>query len=508
MPKLQIFIVDDVPLTLRNMKLQVEEVLEQCGLDAEVVPFLSGSEAWERWKESNPILVLLDLSMPAPDGIEILRSWRNCPELHDTRVVVVSNLRESRSEVENLNAVFWHKTGNHQAFMNDLRQLLESLPAYLISYREHAVHVTIVPGAPTRISTFAARKETGFAPRNERSNEPWNSWVAGRQDDIPAFFHSDSWYNSLAGRGYDLYQEIFVDQIAAAFGEARHAAKSLENLRIRCVASVENVGVGFELLFDRPPAANGDPLVLRHPLASQIDGLSRSLNPINRAGLNERKVSKRPLRILLIAANLEGTLFPSLCSDEEVAKLAQEIPQWFGRRGIRVEIEPVFSQDASVEHLNALADRGRFEIVHFAGHATSSNDQQREAGLYVWGNREKRKERLLGLAELEGLLERMNVSFAFLNCCRGGMQRDAFYLKHSRLLGIAHSVLKAGTPSVLCYRASVNDTSAADFAFDFYRHLTEKGELDLALRATRKSAYERSPADPIWLAAMLFSDDR
>jgi CHAT domain-containing protein len=165
----------------------------------------------------------------------------------------------------------------------------------------------------------------------------------------------------------------------------------------------------------------------------------------------------------------------------------------------------VLSNQVTIEHLGKLAAGKSFDVLHFAGHA-QYEEQRQEAGLYVWkeGDGGALEQHLLTLPELEDLLKRMRVGFVYLNCCRAGMQQDALYLKRSRLLGVAHAVLKAGTESVLCYRSAVADGSASSFAVDFYRNLAEYGEVDMALHSARRAAYKRDSKNPIWLSAMLF----
>lgn len=498
MAKKRIFIVDDVRQTLRNTKILTGRAVAESGIDAEIETFQHGAEAREEWQAKKPDIVLLDLSMPAPTGMEILSWWREVRELQDTRVIVVSNLHENRIEVESLKATFWEKTDNYNDFIRSFRTVLESIPAYRKPYFEHMVRLHLTPGLPTRINVH------GNVSRADRSNEALPSKFASKKDEIDRCFHMDIWFQALQERGYELYSQLFVDQVANAYSEARLNARAPENLRLRFNAQLTTVSSGFELLFDRPPEVNGDFLALRHPLASQIDGLSTTFHALGRDNLNEAQESGKVIRFLLIAANLQGTLLPSVYADAEIDTLAAELPKWFRQKAIQVQVKTVFSKDASIEHLQELSSNEQFDILHFAGHATNQDERRNEPGLYLWkGASAEREQYLVSLPELEGLLKRMKVSFAFLNCCRGGVQRDAFYLKHSRLLGIAHAVLNAGTASVLCYRSSVNDSSASGFAMDMYKNLAEGGELDLALHATRRAAYERAPNDPIWLSAML-----
>jgi len=71
----RILLVDDEP-DLRSM---VRQYLEAEGFA--VVEAADGSEALERVRSSSPDLILLDVSIPAPDGIEVLRTVRRTSDV-------------------------------------------------------------------------------------------------------------------------------------------------------------------------------------------------------------------------------------------------------------------------------------------------------------------------------------------------------------------------------------------------------------------------------------------
>ncbi len=53
-----------------------------------------GHQGLRKAKEQKPNLLLLDLVMPAMDGLDVLRVLKNDPELQYTPVIVLSNLGE------------------------------------------------------------------------------------------------------------------------------------------------------------------------------------------------------------------------------------------------------------------------------------------------------------------------------------------------------------------------------------------------------------------------------
>ena len=50
----------------------------------------NGEEAWSIIQRYHPSLVLLDVQMPPPDGLEILRRIRSDPDLAKTRVILLT----------------------------------------------------------------------------------------------------------------------------------------------------------------------------------------------------------------------------------------------------------------------------------------------------------------------------------------------------------------------------------------------------------------------------------
>ncbi|HTA21326.1 MAG TPA: response regulator, partial [Polyangia bacterium] len=77
-----VLIADDEPL----IRQSIRGVLVQEGYD--VVLAASGAEAWSRFREDKPDIVVLDLVLGDADGLELLRRVR--AEAPDTKVVIMS----------------------------------------------------------------------------------------------------------------------------------------------------------------------------------------------------------------------------------------------------------------------------------------------------------------------------------------------------------------------------------------------------------------------------------
>ncbi len=82
--KPHILVVED-NVTIRNL---VATILGTQGMDVTAVA--DGDEALAYIQAHRPDVMLLDLSMPRVDGLEVLRQVRAHPTLHDLRVVMLT----------------------------------------------------------------------------------------------------------------------------------------------------------------------------------------------------------------------------------------------------------------------------------------------------------------------------------------------------------------------------------------------------------------------------------
>lgn len=96
MSKATVLIVDDEPFNI--------EVLEQAMDESEyrVLTASNGKEAWEKIKNEEPDLVLLDLMMPVMDGFEVLAKVKDDPMLRNIPIIIVSAEQDSKSVVKGI----------------------------------------------------------------------------------------------------------------------------------------------------------------------------------------------------------------------------------------------------------------------------------------------------------------------------------------------------------------------------------------------------------------------
>jgi DNA-binding NarL/FixJ family response regulator len=183
--KIRVFLVDDVRELRRLVRLTLEEDAE-----IEVVGEASnGHEGVEGVAETQPDVVLLDLSMPDMDGLEALPRMRE--RAPNARLVVLSG----------------HEAG---------RVSLESLDQGATRYLNKASDLEAIRSAVREV----ARLEPPFT--DDRFHVVWRMWTAflnGAIDEMLNEAHPDATWRPYAGAGRELHsqQEVrsFIDELKA-----------------------------------------------------------------------------------------------------------------------------------------------------------------------------------------------------------------------------------------------------------------------------------------------------
>jgi len=103
-PLRSILLVEDNP---RDLELSLA-ALERCKLanpveiardGVEALQYLRCEGGWAQRTQGNPAVVLLDLKLPKVDGIEVLETVKNDPQLRQVPVVMLTSSREERDLV-------------------------------------------------------------------------------------------------------------------------------------------------------------------------------------------------------------------------------------------------------------------------------------------------------------------------------------------------------------------------------------------------------------------------
>jgi adenylate cyclase len=106
----KILIVDDLPANSRALAILLR------ALGYQVATAESGVAALHLLNEEHVALVLLDLMMPEMDGMDVLKTMRADPKLHELPVVVYSATDCYRDEVLQLGAQDFVVKGRAETF--------------------------------------------------------------------------------------------------------------------------------------------------------------------------------------------------------------------------------------------------------------------------------------------------------------------------------------------------------------------------------------------------------
>ncbi len=294
--------------------------------------------------------------------------------------------------------------------------------------------------------------------------------------------------------GNDLWNEIFVgcNEVMSTYSEAR--VKS-QRFSMSFETSRDGLGIPLEFVRLRNPE---EYLVLRHPIARLITGIS----PRREAISPELLALTESLNILIIGSNTVPSI-PGV--DEEVRSLYQYLNSREIRDFIPVHVDLIPTERASFENICEALSMSKYDIIHYAGHGTYDEQSPEDSCLFFWNeNYKKGSIRRMTTIDLTDLLRTSKTRLLYLSCCFGTTSAlDAN--PNDDFLGLADSAIQAGVPSVVGFRAPVSDYGAIELAKSFYKHLFERGRLDISLWEARRELARINKDDPAWLSPILIS---
>ncbi len=195
-----------------------------------------------------------------------------------------------------------------------------------------------------------------------------------------------------------------------------------------------------------------------------------------------------PIRVLAVSACPAG--FSPLSIQEELADLESSLADL--REAERVELDRL--EDATREALYHRLQESTFHVIHFIGHGTFNAGQ---GGGMVLLQREDGEADPLGAQELNVLLnDHPEIRLVVLNVCQGarGDGADPF-------TGLAQSLVKGRVPAVVAMRSAVTDRAAIDFSRSFYRSLSRREPVDLAVSRGRHAMFRQDSTE--WASPVL-----
>jgi hypothetical protein len=244
--------------------------------------------------------------------------------------------------------------------------------------------------------------------------------------------------------------------------------------------SASEVGLGF--------------LCLQRPIARM---------PMGRAFPRLRPVTrhKDKLRFLLIYADPDGNLG---AAEREIDKIKSALEP--GSRGSDddIEVTTLRREEVTGEKLNKALLTGRYDVIHFAGHAHFSEVDPDLSGLVL-----HQHERFLS-QKIERFVE--GQPLVFLNACQTGRTANAdapqsvgeYFWKPAE--GLASAFLYGGALGCVGSLWPVYDDPAAEFAIEFYNQVLEGQMLGEAMRLARRTTREKHPDSITWASFVLYGD--
>jgi CheY-like chemotaxis protein len=307
----------------------------------------------------------------------------------------------------------------------------------------------------------------------------------------------DDWRAAAKDLGDDLWNTIFVafEEVMRTFSEARTKSQQLS---ISIETSREGLGLPFEFTWLRNPE---EYLALQYPVTRFITGISPKRGPISPSLL----ALTESLNVLIIASN---TLPDIPGVDRETQTLYNFLMSKEIQDFIPVHVEVVPTEKASVDNIRKIISNPKYDIIHYAGHGSYDSDSPENSCLFFW-EKENKKGTIYRMkaVEIADLLSYSKVRLLYLSCCFstasgiGNVPNDDF-------LGLGDAIIqKAGVPSVLGFRAPVSDNGAVALAESFYKHLFERGRLDISLWLARRELARIDRNNPSWLSPILISQD-
>ncbi|HSJ98364.1 MAG TPA: CHAT domain-containing protein, partial [Myxococcota bacterium] len=218
-------------------------------------------------------------------------------------------------------------------------------------------------------------------------------------------------------------------------------------------------------------------------------GLSRRYAALNLSvakWLEERRLGE--ILELLLITNPTGDLDGA---EREAKRLKALFP-----RGGAVRIDEVAREQATRAELLSRLRSGRYDVVHYAGHAFFDPENPARSGILCHGDEVLSGAQLAELAHLPSLV--------FFNACEAGRIRSP-QLRRRRALdvarrvdrnvGLAEAFLRGGVANYVGTYWPVGDDSAATFATTFYGRLVAGQPIGEALQAGRQEVLKLQSVD-------------
>jgi hypothetical protein len=315
--------------------------------------------------------------------------------------------------------------------------------------------------------------------------------------------------------GLALFDALFAGQIRRAYDMATARADAVTEGRLRVQLWIEDEAVELHALpWERLYHESGGQPV---PLAATAHTPFSRYIALERA--RSDPVAERPIKILAVVSNPRGLPggLPPVDMEAEIGALYGALGDLRANKEFQVTLVPgrgglpekwkrltgegyqVIEGNTTLKNL--LAHMPGQHVFHFIGHGAFRRASERGAGqaaLYLekddgaW-EAVRDDDLVTPLAAIGESLPRL----ALLVACESAKQ-DA---EHP-LVGLGPKLVRAGIPAVAAMQDKVRVEAARTLTGEFYRRLTEHGEVDLALNQARLLLF--NPGATEWAVPVLF----
>jgi hypothetical protein len=281
--------------------------------------------------------------------------------------------------------------------------------------------------------------------------------------------------------------------------------------------TTNDLALPWELMSYRDAAGNLTSLCLEKPVARM---------PMGRAIPRDGRTTRPPdkFRFLLIYADPHGTL---QAARQEIETIEQALKgEWQDRIEVTILDETPESR-ASGRRLNQELRSGRYNVIHYAGHADFDQDRPELSGLLLHdagcrvcaraasgggprpGEPTDHEDEVFFAQKIRRLLE--GRPLVFLNACESGRTANEQAPRQAGAVqepaeGLASAFIYGGALGCVGSLWPVYDDAAAELAIHFYRQVLQEQTIGEAMRLARQEIRKRYPNQVTWAGFILYGD--
>ena len=183
-------------------------------------------------------------------------------------------------------------------------------------------------------------------------------------------------------------------------------------------------------------------------------------------------------------------------------KEADELMALLDARGIAYDL--LRGQRATYIGVQQALISGRYEVIHYTGHAYFDTEHPDRSGLHLAGDRN------LPASQIEGILRGKPI--VFLNACssarQGEAQQQGWEVGYTgpQAEGLASAFISGGAAGFLGAQWPIFDAGSLDFAVTFYKTLLNGSSSGEAMQEARSTVRRQRPSDATWASFIFYGD--